>query len=128
MFAWCKEATQYQGLLSALFSSSISSVFSTLFQQFSEHALILLILKSVVYLSERKSKSALTKQGSSKGGQSSNYLDKTGGTSLEKLIKMALNLGSGLPLEMKAHFLFRLLRFFFFFFQIKSEEAFPDAE
>lgn len=62
--------------------------------------------------SERLKERELAKQGSFRGGQSSNYLDKTGGTSLGKLIKMAFNLGSRLPLEMKAHFLFGLLRFF----------------
>lgn len=66
---------------------------------------------------ERKNKKRergrlLAKQGSFKGGQSSNYLDKTGGTSLGKLIKMAFNLGSLLPLEMKAHFLVGLLKIF----------------
>ena len=61
---------------------------------------------------KKERKRWLAKQGLFKGGQSSNYLDKTGGTSLGKLIKMAFNLGSWLPLEMKAHFLFGLLRFF----------------
>lgn len=61
---------------------------------------------------KEKRKKLLAKQGSFKGGQSSNYLDKTGGTSLGKLIKMAFSLSSWLPLEMKAHFLFGLFRFF----------------
>lgn len=61
---------------------------------------------------EKKEERLLATLGSFKGGQSSNYLDKTGGTSLGKLIKMAFNLSSRLPLEMKAHFLFGLFKFF----------------
>lgn len=75
----------------------------------------MVIVESGVGCIERKKarkKESLPKQGSFKGGQSSNYLDKTGGTSLGKLIKMAFNLGSWLPLEIKAHFLFALFRFF----------------
>jgi len=52
---------------------------------------------------ERKGMKLLAKQGSFKGGQSSNYLDKAGGTSLRKLIKLAFNLGSQLPLEINFH-------------------------
>lgn len=54
----------------------------------------------------------LAKQGSFKGGQSSNYLDKTGGTSLGKLIKMAFSLGSQLLLEMRVHLLFDVFKYF----------------
>ncbi len=85
------------------------------------HALATVILKSGVVCicvrvrekrKEGKEERLLAKQGSFKGGQSSNYLDKTGGTSLGKLIKMAFKLGSQLPLEMKAHFQFGLFKFF----------------
>lgn len=75
---------------------------------------MVILASGIVTERERKKKKErlLAKQGSFKGGQSSNYLDKTGGTSLGKLIKMAFNLGSWLPLEMKAHFLFGLFKFF----------------
>jgi len=42
---------------------------------------------------KRKKERLLAKQGSIKGGQSSNYLEGTGGTSLGKLIKTAFSLG-----------------------------------
>lgn len=54
----------------------------------------------------------LANHGSFKGGQSSNFLDQAGGTSLGKLIKEAFNLGPRQPLKMKARLPFGLFKCF----------------
>lgn len=51
-------------------------------------------------------------QGLFRGGQSSNYLDETGGTSLGKLIKMAFSLGLPLSLQNESTFPVWPLQFF----------------
>lgn len=57
-------------------------------------------------------KELLANRGWFKGGQSSNFLDQAGGTSLRKLIKAAFGLGPRLPLKMKACLLFGLFQCF----------------
>lgn len=55
----------------------------------------------------RKRVSTLTKQGSFTVGQSANYLDKTGGNSLHRLIKIVNVLDSLLPLLLTSQISFQ---------------------